>query len=83
MASDQHIFIAIHRTKDIRIGDVFEQVPGGFYLLKKVPKRGSKTGQLVWAYERSQNAILLPFEQIAQHVIEIAKPEKGRPGFEH
>lgn len=83
MASNSKVFIAVKQTKSIRIGDVFEQVPGGFYMMNKVPKRSVKTGSLIWSYERKQPEILWPFEQVAQYVIEVQKPEKGRPGFPH
>lgn len=71
---DKRIYIAIKQTKNIRIGDVFEQTPEGFYLLDKEPYRSEKTGQMAWKYKRKLGSIAWPYETVAPYVIEQAYP---------
>ena len=67
------IYIVIRQSKNLRIGDVFEQTNEGFFELNKEPYRSSVTGTLAWKYKRKESAIAWPYETIAPYVIEVEK----------
>lgn len=70
---DSKIYIVIRQSKNLKIGNVFEQTSEGFFELELEPYRSQVTGTLSWKYKRKKSAIAWPYDTIAPYVIEVEK----------